>query len=331
MTDRDRRRHIESLARQFLAARARGDAADIVARLAPDFAYRARGAWPTWPYHAGPIDRTQFAEAIGRVNAEIEVLRADIHELLIDRESAALHATFAARNRGAGAPVEFDLWMYLRFCGDLIVEAAFYVDVAKAARLPPTGLVEVLPRDRVREGSRPAEESPSRAPGRFGSASLPASNETAAGEAPGDRNREWMKRVAVDIFTLRAKGDCEGILARMAPDFIYNPRGDWTRPPLVADRCDLAAFAESLRQVNVEFEDLGGEIHELLVDDDRVVAHRTIRLRNRGAGDIVPVDEWVCFRIRNGLIVEMASYVDNARVSEVAWPAYSLRNDGSDA
>ena len=303
VADRDRRRHIELLARQFLAARARGDAADIVARLASDFTYRARGAWPMWPYHAGPIERSYFAEALARINAEFEVLGADIHEFLIDGESTAMHATFATRNRGAGAPTEFDLWMYLRFRDDLIVEAAVYVDVARAARLLPVGLVEVLPRDRGREGGGPGANSSSRASDRFGSADGTAPGETglAEGEAPEVRSRMWMERVARDFFALRAKGDFAGMLARLAPDFIYDPQGDWTKPPLVPDHCDRAAFAESLRLVNVEFEDLGGEVHELLVDGDLVVAHRTIRLRNRGAGDIAHVDEWVCFRVREGL------------------------------
>ena len=55
--------------------------------------------------------------------------------------------------------------------------------------------------------------------------------------------------------------------------------------------CDRETFAEALRLVNVEYEELDSEIHELLMDGDRVAVHRTIRMRNRGAGPAVSLDE----------------------------------------
>ncbi len=233
-----------------------------------------------------------------------------------------IHATFAMRNRGAGAPAEFDLWMYLRFRDDLLVEAAFYVDVAKAARLLPAGVVEVHARDRVRQESRPGQCRRERRAVRSATRRRRRSGARKARRRTLGTASGWSAWPAIYSLCGR-KATSRGCWRGWRPDFNYNPRGDWTKPPLIADPCDRADFAESLRLVNIEFEDLGGEIHELLVDGDRVVAHRTIRLRNRGAGDIAHVDEWVCFRVRDGLIVEMASYVDNAGVAGVAWPDYT--------
>jgi len=328
VADRDRRGQIELLAREFLALRAKGDAPALAARLAPDFVYRSRGAWPMWPYHGGPIPRAQFAEAVGRVNAEIQFLGSEFHEFLVDDDAAAVHATCEARNRGAGPPVEFDMWMFLRFRDALIVEAAFYVDVAKAARLLPAGLVEVHSAALARPQSRADERLPSQTPiGRRSALTKDAGpvRETGGAESATDgaRNRALMERVALDFFALRAKGDFAAMLGRLAPDFIHIPRGDWTKPPFMLDLCDRATFAAALRLVNVEFEDLGGEVHELLADGDEVAAHRTMRLRNRGSGGVTSVDEWVRFRVRAGLIVELASYVDNAMVARVEWPAYA--------
>jgi len=123
------------------------------------------------------------------------------------------------------------------------------------------------------------------------------------------------------LFDLRAKGDVEAILERFAPDFIYQPCGDWSRPPYVPRLSDRAAFAESLRLVNVEFEELGSEIHEFLIDGDRVAVHRTIRMRNRGAGAAVSLDEWDCFRFRERLVSEFAAYVDVAKLDGLEKPA----------
>lgn len=307
----DRRRQIETLAREFWG-RAQAGARDVVACLAPDFAYRARGAWPMWPYHAGPINRTQFVEALIRNVTEFEVLRTDIHEFLIGGEAAAIHATFAMRSRGAGAPTDCDCWICLRFRDDLIVEAAIYLDVAQAAKLLPAGLFEVHPHYSGGGGERPANLPAPQSPDGFG-----------PGEAAASRHLMWMEQRVHELFALRAKGDFEAMLAQYAPDFVYVPCGSWTRLPLMADRCDRATFAELLRLVIIEFEDLGGPIHELVVDGDRVAVHRTMRLRNRGTGGLAEVDEWVYLRIRDGLFVEMASYVDNLRAAKVAWPPYT--------
>jgi ketosteroid isomerase-like protein len=123
------------------------------------------------------------------------------------------------------------------------------------------------------------------------------------------------------LFDLRAKGDVEAILEWLAPDFIYKTCGEWTRPPYVARQCDRETFAESLRLVNVEFEELGSEIHELFIDGDRVAVHRTIRMRNRGAGAAVNLDKWDCFRFRERLVAEYAAYVDAAKLDGLEKPA----------
>ena len=123
------------------------------------------------------------------------------------------------------------------------------------------------------------------------------------------------------LFDLRAKGDVEAILEWLAPDFVYKACGEWTRPPCVARQCDRETFAELLRLVNVEFEELGSEIHEFLIDGDRVAVHRTIRMRNRGAGPAVSLDEWDCFRFRERLVAEFAAYVDAAKLDGLEKPA----------
>ncbi|RBP12879.1 ketosteroid isomerase-like protein [Roseiarcus fermentans] len=301
------------LVRALFAERERGETPAMAARLAPDFLYRAHGSWPMWPYRRGPLDRAQFLEASRRFSAEVELLGSDIHEFLTDGESAAAHVTCHAGARGAGAPGDFDLWIFLRLREALIVELAVYVDAAKAAKRLPAGLVEVrAPDGRARpQASQPGER--------------PEGSLDSPGPAADARRRAYLRRIALDFFALRAKGDYPAMLGRLASDFIHNPRGDWTKPPLMADPCDRATFAESLRLINIEYEDLGGEVHEFVADGDRVAAHRTIKLRNRGSGAVAEVDEWVCFRIAAGLIAEMASYVDNAGILRLDRPAYAAQ------
>ena len=114
---------------------------------------------------------------------------------------------------------------------------------------------------------------------------------------------------------------------------VYKMSGNWSRLRYVSDHCNRETFAESLRLVNIEYEELGSEIHDLLIDGDRVAVHRTIRMRNRGAGAAVNLDEWDCFRFRERLVAEFAAYVDVARLDglEKAATAARLNRDAEDA
>ena len=91
----------------------------------------------------------------------------------------------------------------------------------------------------------------------------------------GETRRAFLERAVREFLDLRAQGDVEAMLEWIAPDFVYNPCGAWSKAPYVPDRCDRVTFGEALRLFNVEYELLDSEIHELLVDGDRVALHRT--------------------------------------------------------
>jgi ketosteroid isomerase-like protein len=140
---------------------------------------------------------------------------------------------------------------------------------------------------------------------------------------PGETRREFLERAVRAILELRSKGDVEAMLEWAAPDFSYRPLGEWSKPPYVPDQCDRRAFGEALRLFNIEYEVLDSEIHELLIDGDRVAAHRTARTRNRGAGATVNVDAWDVFRFRDNVVVEFAAYLDTATLLKLQGPAFS--------
>jgi ketosteroid isomerase-like protein len=319
----DRRRYIEFLVSEFLNACVRGGAAAIAKRLASDFVHRARGVWPMWP-HGGPIGRAQFVEAAGIIIAEFEFLEAKTHEFLIDGNAAAVHVTSVIRNRGLGGSVEVDFWIFLRVRNALIVEAAIYVDAAKAAMLLPAGLVDVRCVGPPQSEGRTEAGSRARRAVVTGDREKIGVRDEADGVTADARHQACVERTVRDLTALRSRGDLPAILDRLAPDFVYSPLGDWTRAALQPGRCDRATFAEALRLMIIEFEDLGSELHELVVDGDRVAVHRTFRVRNRGSGAITHVDEWEHCRIRAGLIVEMACYIDATGATGLDWPAYGL-------
>ena len=312
--DPDRRKFIEYAVREFLRARSAGDSEPAVALLAPDFVYRARGDWSMWPLYAGPIARAQFQDAVNRINADYEDLSSTIHEFLIDGDLAAVHVTCAVRSRGSGAPADVDFWLALTFRDALVVEMGLYVDVAKAAILRP-GLVEVQPARR-----KPAKRARARVDG---APRGTAPNSSGSAQNRDEQNRNEMERLVRDLLALRRAGDLKAIERLLAPDFVYRPRGAWTRLLVMPGPCARDAYVEALARLTVEIEELGGEIHECLTDGDRLALHWTRKLRNRGSGAVAQADAWGSFRVRDGLIVEMAGYLDAARAGQAGWAAYA--------
>lgn len=111
------------------------------------------------------------------------------------------------------------------------------------------------------------------------------------------------------LIELRAAGDVDGLVAFAAPDIVFKT-GIGRAAPFHAEYSGIEACANLVRQVNINYENLGSRINRLLIDGDRVALHRTTRIRNRGTGRAVDVDMWDFVRFRDGLIVEFAEFPD---------------------
>ena len=300
-TPGSRRDAIEWLVRQILELLRRGALSAIRERLASDFVHCTRGNWSTWPFPAGPIDRPHYVDALQRLNAEIEILRSVIHEIVIDGDSAAIHRTVTARRRGTGPTTAFDMWMVWRFRGDLAVESATYVDLAGAAR--PLG-------------GQPIEVRPARP------------TMTRAGEASrrptpldGQGERQAIERAIGRIFDWRDRCDEASILTLLAPDFQFETRGTWSIKPLGAARLSQLAFADALKRLNIEVETIERAYDDVLIDGDAAAVRWTASVRNRGTGPTHTLGSWAYFRFREGQMIECAYYPDSGnRATELGPP-----------
>lgn len=152
----DPRRMLEQVVRAYLAVGTHPDPDAILALLHPKFVYRTRGSWTRWPL-AGPLDRVEFVSALGRILTEFEVVGVDVHDLLVDGASVAVHVTLFSRSRGASPNASIGVWVVLTFRGGLLAEECAYADVARATALAPDGLIEVRS-GRARNTGRPPRE-----------------------------------------------------------------------------------------------------------------------------------------------------------------------------
>jgi len=58
-----------------------------------------------------------------------------------------------------------------------------------------------------------------------------------------------------------------------------------------------AGIRQALREVHIEYDVLAQEIRDVVVDQDRVLARRTCRMRHRGTAKVMDVDfcDWMQF------------------------------------
>ena len=128
----------------------------------------------------------------------------------------------------------------------------------------------------------------------------------------GEVDREMIEHRVRALCELRTDGDISSMLEYAAPDVRCFMRGHWTLAIYPRPLIGKAEVAEAYRQLNIQFENLGSVIHELVIDGDRVALHRTTTIRNRGAGHIHTFDVINFMRFRDGLVVEFSEYPDFA-------------------
>ena len=128
----------------------------------------------------------------------------------------------------------------------------------------------------------------------------------------GEVDREMIEHRVRILCELRTDGDIPSMLEYAAPDVRCFLRGQWSLAIYPRPLIGKEEVAEAYRQLNIQYENLGSVIHELLIDGDRVALHRTTTIRNRGAGHTHTFDVINFIRFRDGLVVEFSEYPDYA-------------------
>jgi ketosteroid isomerase-like protein len=113
------------------------------------------------------------------------------------------------------------------------------------------------------------------------------------------------------VFERRAAGDVEGMLQAAADDIVYRMNG-WQGGTDQIVRHGKPALIELFREININLENLGSDIHDIVIDDPLVVLRRTSHIRHRGTNQTVAIEMCNFFTFRDGLIVEAVEFADVA-------------------
>ena len=133
-TEASQRQRIEACLRRLMELRARGDIDGLLAYAAPDIVFKT-GVGRAHPFHSEYRGREACAKLVRDVNVNYENLDSRLNKLVIDGDSIAMHRTARIRNRGTGRAVDIDMWNFVEFRDDLIVEFSEYPDTQAFARL----------------------------------------------------------------------------------------------------------------------------------------------------------------------------------------------------
>jgi len=120
-----------------------------------------------------------------------------------------------------------------------------------------------------------------------------------------------MVRSAFEAFN---RGDMDGAVADLAPDFRYTAAG------LIPDRTGVfhgpEGFKEFFGWVASEFEDVQTEVDELIDGGDTVVVGATLRGHGKQSGAQGKFTFWQLWTVRDGKVVRGEGYASRAEALE---------------
>jgi ketosteroid isomerase-like protein len=126
----------------------------------------------------------------------------------------------------------------------------------------------------------------------------------------GQVDRDLIEQRIRELFELWSHGDLDSVVGYLAADVKFPRPGNWSsaRKPTIGRE----AAIKLLRQWRNLFENIVSVLHEIVIDGDRAVVHRTAVGRFRKSGERYQGDVIEFMRFRDGLIVEFTSYPDAA-------------------
>ena len=110
-------------------------------------------------------------------------------------------------------------------------------------------------------------------------------------------DRVLLEERAIGLLDCLAKHDIDEAMTFLSPQAKVSLGSDRRAMPFFGSYEGEAGVRQALREVHIECDVLAYEIRDVVVDQDRVVARRTCRMRHRGTAKVRDVDfcDWIQF------------------------------------
>ena len=110
-------------------------------------------------------------------------------------------------------------------------------------------------------------------------------------------DRVLLEERAIGLLDALAKHDLDEAMTVLSPQAKVFLGSDRRAMPFFGSYEGEAGVRQALREVHIEYDVLAQDIRDIVVDQDRVVARRTCRMRHRGTAKVMDVDfcDWMQF------------------------------------
>ena len=143
------------------------------------------------------------------------------------------------------------------------------------------------------------------------------------------QTHETLQSLAVldeDLIRQRCLGLCAAIevqdlercLSFFHPEGIFRLPGAELEWPLHGTHVGLEAIRRVWAEIIIRWEIVSQTVEDVIVDHDRAVVHRVIKVRARGGGPTVVMAFCDFFRFQDGLIMELTGVFDATKATKLA-------------
>ncbi|MBG0810196.1 nuclear transport factor 2 family protein [Methylosinus sp. H3A] len=129
-------------------------------------------------------------------------------------------------------------------------------------------------------------------------------------DEPDEEHRRELRRNVFEITRLRMAGRIDEMMRYFARDVVVRYHGTKEGLFLPGVLHGRDAFKENIRLTDVNYEPLGGEVLDILVDGERTVVRWRNSWRHRNSGRTATLDMAHFLYWRNGKVVELLEYLD---------------------
>jgi hypothetical protein len=110
-------------------------------------------------------------------------------------------------------------------------------------------------------------------------------------------DRVLLEERAIGLLECLADHDVDGAMTFLSPKAQVFLGSDRRAMPFFGSYEGKDGLRQALREIHIEYDVLSQDIRDIVVDQDRVVARRTCRMRHRGTAKVMDVDfcDWIQF------------------------------------
>lgn len=119
------------------------------------------------------------------------------------------------------------------------------------------------------------------------------------------------------MLDLCSAGDMAGVLAFFSEDISYQMIGNWSMFPFPGPVRGKAAVTQAFGIIFTQFRSLGSDVHDIIIDGDRVAVRRITRLRHLGTGRSAGIAVVDFLRFRDGLVTELTELMDSLAMAQL--------------